>query len=99
MVALANSCIVVLKCEVWYNERVKVKQLRKGEAVQDCVPIATNRQLNNAWKEHVRLLLDKGITPTFKPVRFYTSDERDRLVRETSNRHLPPTIEEVNKYP
>lgn len=89
---------VVLKCEVWYNKGVK-KQLRKDKAVQDCVPIATNKQLNKAWKEHIKVLLDKGITPTFKPVRFYTSKERDRLIRETINKHLPPTIEEVNKYP
>ena len=74
------------------------KQSRAEETIQKIEPIS-DKELDRLWLEHIKDYTNRGITLTFKPVRFFTSKERTELDRIIHGADLPPTQEELKRYP
>jgi len=88
------SKIVVQAGGLWYVISVGRERKNKGIALPG-VPIS-DTELDKLWHKHIRELTKQGIRVTFKPVRFYTTNERDRLGREYYGLSELPTYQDMN---
>jgi len=69
--------------------------MRKGKPDKEDIPHDSDEKLNKLWEELKADLISKGISITFKPVRFRTKAEREGVMIPWDK----PTQEEINKYP
>ena len=64
------------------------------DGIGQTTKIISDKEIDKLWEAHKTMLRRKGILPTFKPVRFYTSKETTMLDRMHENRNKQPTNED-----
>ena len=73
---------------------IKRKSSGEVDGIGQTTKTLSSKEINILWKQHQVMLRRKGILPTFKPVRFYTSEETSQLDRMYRDRNKQPTEED-----